>query len=401
MAHYKSFSAIIALCLIVAVSVTVFANDKTPEEVFEKLFTSPSVQPEWFAPEMLAQFSPAQFDAIVEQYVGILGAYESAAGEIPSFRLTFEHGHVNAQLVLNAAGQIAGIWFGPPEPKVEGLDEAAAGFHQLPGEVSFLVISDDGILASINPDVPLAVGSTFKLAVVAALKDQIAAGLRSWDDVVRLEAQDISMPSGILQDWPVGTSLTIESLASLMISISDNTATDTLLRLVGRETVEMYAPRNQPFLTTREAFTLKSSVNADLLDAYRQGDAASRRALLNVLSARPLPTLAQFGVEPMAIDVEWFFTVNELASLIAHVHDLPFMSINPGAATPSDWQHVAFKGGSEPGVLNLTTLVKGDSGTTYIVSATWNNDKHPLDEDRFFGLYSALLSAIRQLDTAN
>ena len=275
-----------------------------------------------------------------------------------------------------------------------------AGFYELPGEVSLLVVSNQGILASINPDVPLGVGSAFKMAIAAALKDLVELGVVSWDDVITLEASDISLPSGMLQTWPVGTPMTIQSLATLMISISDNTATDALLRFVGREKVEMYTTFSKPMLSTRELFTLKDSANSELLEAYRQGDVEERRAVLDQLKALPLPHVTVLDDGPVAIDVEWYFTVGELANLIAYVQDLPFMSVNPGVANPADWQHVAFKGGSEPGVLNLTTLVVGDSGTMYVISATWNNPQEVLDEARFFGLYSGLLSALKQLDAA-
>src|SRR5690625_1642615 len=262
MTYRKQLSALVlALCLMMG-SIPPLANPVTPQQVYENLFTAESVDPEWRAPEVRAQIPASQFDLIVAEYVTILGAYESAEGTIPNFRLTFENGHVSSQIVLNADGQIAGIWFGPPEPQVSGLDDALAGFYDLPGDVSLLVVSDDGILASIDPDVPLAVGSTFKLAIAAALQDLVAYEFASWDDVVTLEANDISLPSGILQDWPVGTPLTLQSLATLMISVSDNTATDALLRYVGREGVEMYSALNSPFLSTREAFVLKDPANS-------------------------------------------------------------------------------------------------------------------------------------------
>lgn len=390
---------VLIFCLAIA-AVPAFANTVTPEQTYENLFTSPSVNPEWLSPEVRAQIPVSQFDLIISQYLALLGAYEGAEGTAPNFRLTFENGYVNSQIVLNAAGQIAGIWFGPPEPKVSGLEDALAGFYELPGEVSLLVVSNQGILASINPDVPLAVGSAFKMAIAAALKDLVELGVVSWDDVITLEASDISLPSGMLQTWPVGTPMTIQSLATLMISISDNTATDALLRFVGRERVEMYTTFSKPMLSTRELFTLKDSANSELLEAYRQGDVEERRAVLDQLKALPLPHVTVLDDGPVAIDVEWYFTVGELANLIAYIQDLPFMSVNPGVANPADWQHVAFKGGSEPGVLNLTTLVVGNSGTTYIISATWNNHQEVLDEARFFGLYSGLLSALKQLDAA-
>ena len=78
---------------------------------------------------------------------------------------------------------------------------------------------------------------------------------------------------------------------------------------------------------------------------------------------------------------------------MGRVQQLPQMSVNPGVATPADWTHVAYKGGSEPGALNLTTLVTAHNGATYCVAATWNNAAL-LDEGRFEALYSSLLHAL-------
>ena len=75
---------------------------------------------------------------------------------------------------------------------------------------------------------------------------------------------------------------------------------------------------------------------------------------------------------------------------MSKVHDLPLMGINPGAAKKSDWDHVAYKGGSEPGVINLTTWV-AKGAKSYCVSATWN-DHEPLDETRFALAYSGVLT---------
>lgn len=374
------------------------AQAVTPEEVYERLFTSDAVQPEWFTDMFLAELPPAVMDAMIGQYRAALGAYVAAEGTAPFFRLEFERGFVDSQIFLDSAGRIAGIWFGAPEPKASELDAVLADFQTLPGQVSLIVVTDGGVLAAVNADTPLAVGSAFKLAILAALKDQVAAGMRSWGDVIVLEEQDVSLPTGILQNWPPGTPMTVQALATLMISISDNTATDALLRAAGRAAVERYAPRNVPLLSTREAFVLKAAGNEDLLEAWRNADVAGRRALLAELARRPLPAVSDLSPEPTALDVEWYFTVGELANLMAYVHDLPFMSVNPGVADPGDWSYVAFKGGSEPGVLNYTTLVISHSGTPYIVSATWNNPEQALDEVTFYTLYSGLLKALRDLD---
>lgn len=394
----KRLAVIALLACVAAGSVPALAEGVTPQQMYETLFTAEAVSPEWFTEEVLRQVPASALDAILAEYKKALGEYITAEGSGYSYTLYFTGGTVESQIVLDAQGRVAGLWFGLPQPNVSGFEEVLAEFAALPGTVSLLVASDNGVLAALQPDVPLAVGSAFKLAVAAALKDQVNAGILAWDDVVVLEERHKSLPTGILQDWPAGTPLTVQAAATLMISLSDNTATDLLLEVVGRENVEMYTAYNRPILTTGEAFRLKDPANAELLAAWRQGGEGERRALLSRLAEVPLPDASIFYQGPVAIDVEWFFSAQELAALIGHVRDLPFMSVNPGVANPADWQHVAFKGGSEPGVLNLTTFLVGQSGANYAVVATWNNDAAVLDETKFVHLYSGLLSAVKAFD---
>lgn len=128
------------------------------------------------------------------------------------------------------------------------LEQIVQKIRALPGQTSLLVRGNQEIVA-YNADQPLAVGSAFKLLVLQALRQQIQAGQHQWDEVVRLKPEWKSLPSGLLQTWPSGTPITLQSLATLMISLSENTATDALIDIVGRETLEELFPRNQPFLT--------------------------------------------------------------------------------------------------------------------------------------------------------
>ncbi|MEL6902914.1 MAG: serine hydrolase, partial [Cyanobacteria bacterium J06606_4] len=225
-----------------------------------------------------------------------------------------------------------------------------------------------------------------------ALQTQIENGERQWDEVVSLREEWKSLPSGFLQTWPAGSQLTIETLATLMISQSDNTATDHLLNLVGRDVVEALSERNQPFLTTREAFVLKDPANRNILTRWRRSD--ERRTLLSALAALPLPAVSIFNEGPQAIDVEWFFTAQALCEAMEKVAELPLMSINPGLVDPATWQKVAYKGGSEPGVENFTTYLVDEQGPL-CVTATWNNEAG-IDELRFSTLYRALIESSRQ-----
>ncbi len=397
---YAMIGRIFILTMLIALMVgTGYAscNSLTPEERLSQVFTSDTVNADWFAPAFLAQVPVNQLEVVIKQYLDILGSYQRAEGMAPNFKLIFSKGTVVTQIVLDAEGRIAGFWLGQPVPLIGGIEEAIAAFSDLPGKVSVLVASDTGVLGAINPTDPMAVGSAFKMAVLAALKDKINAGELAWHTVMTLEAKHIGLPSGILQDWPLGSPVSLQTLATLMISISDNTATNMLIDVVGRETIEAYTLLNKPFLTTREAFALKNPENGVLLDAYRQGDEQAKRRLLDQIQNAPLPNVSLFIGGPVAIDIEWYFSVMELANLMAYVQDLPLMSVNPGVATAADWQRVAYKGGSEPGVINLTTWLVSKSGKSYVVSATWN-DCAQLDENQFLSLYSALLEALHQLD---
>lgn len=365
-----------------------------PAQAIERLFTSSSLQAEWFAPSFLKQFPLPQINGVIENIENTLGSFQEVRSVGEDYSVVFKEGRVPTRMGLNAEGQITFLLFSPPETNAISLSEAVKRFKKLPGKVSFLVMSGSSTLAELNADQPLAVGSAFKLAVLEALRQEIASGDRTWQDVVELQLSWKSLPSGILQTWPDGSSLTLQTLATLMISLSDNTATDALIRILGRETIERLSDRNRPFLTTRELFVLKNPQNQALLQRYQQGDTQKKRQVLQEAQLAPLPPVELFNGNPIATDVEWFFSSRELCRLIESVADLPLMSVNPGVANSSDWKSVAFKGGSEPGVLNLTTNLKTKDGKTFCVVAT-QNDTAPINEANLLTVYSSAIEGLK------
>ncbi|MBD2209845.1 serine hydrolase [Nostoc linckia FACHB-104] len=365
-----------------------------PKAALERLLTTEPIKAEWFTSEFVAQVPISQVQQIITSLKQGLGDYQRVEEEGKNYKVVFARGYVPAQIALDVNGKIAMLFFQPPVAQAKSLEEAIAQFKTFPGKVSFLVLEGKSERAALNATTPLAVGSAFKLAVLQTLKSQIATGKRSWQDVVELQPAWKSLPSGILQTWPNRSLLTLQTLAALMISQSDNTATDSLMNILGRQTIESLTPRNRPFLTTRELFLLKSARNQDLLKRYRSSNEAQKRAILQSLASQPIPKVSEFEANKPILDVEWFFTPKELCELMTQVSDLPLMSINPGVAKAEDWERVAFKGGSESGVLNLTTWLKAKNGKQYCVAATWNNDA-PLEESRFVNLYSSAIAGLR------
>ncbi|NDJ19544.1 serine hydrolase [Myxacorys almedinensis A] len=370
----------------------------SPQAALERLVTADSISPDWFAPNFLAQVSPLQVQSILTSLATELGTYQRVEPSGSDYQVIYEKGSIPAKIMLNAKGQIAGLLFQSARVSLKSLEDAIAQFKQLPGKVSVLIQENNGNKNTkkigLNETSPLAVGSAFKLAVLAALKAQIQAGQHRWEDIIAISETQKSLPSGFLHQWAEGSLLTVQSLAALMISQSDNTATDHLIHFVGREAIEQLTPRNRPFLTTREAFTLKAQPNLDVLQQYRAANLANRRALLDKVAQLPLPGVEEFTSDPTAIDIEWFFTPDELCSLMNTVKDLPLMSINPGISDSKGWERVIFKGGSEPGVLNLTTGLQAKDGTQYCVVATWNHDQI-LDDKRFVSLYESMIDLLK------
>jgi beta-lactamase class A len=390
--HRPGFLAVLVSLLVFSAAAQNPAP-QTPQQALERLFTGGPVQAAWFDASFLAQVPVTQVQQIVDQYTAQGGKFQRVAGSGHEFTVVLEKASFPSKAYLNAQGQFTGLWFGAEQPTYASFDESLRPFSQLPGRVGLLVLEDGKVRGSLNPDQPLAVGSAFKLAVLTALNREIIAGRHRWDEVVPLNPAWKSLPSGVLRTWPDSTPMTLATYANQMISISDNTAADALLSIAGREQVEAVAPRNTPFLSTREAFILKDPANMILLARWRAADVTGKRALLPEIDRLPLPDVSIFDQGPSATDIEWFFTPTELCTLIDGVRDLGATQINPGVAGKKDWQQIAYKGGSEPGVLNLTTALTAKNGHHDCVAATWNHSA-ALDENHFFSLYSGVLAAL-------
>jgi beta-lactamase class A len=381
------------LCVLIVLS-SGFAQMIGPQDVLTQLFVEP-LRAEQFSSAFLDAVPVSQLETILSQIEDELGAFEQVEGEANPYTLVFTEGTARAQISLND-GIITGLFFDQLEPLNVDLAETLKTLSDLPGEVAVIVNKyqndDVEVIAQVDADIPLAVGSAFKLLVLDVLQQQVMSGEHAWDEVVTLQESWRSLPSGIMQDWPLGTAVTLETLATLMISISDNTATDALMDILGRDALEAQTAHNQPLLTTREAFNLK--VNADALARYRNADAAAKYDILTELAP---PDLAGFTGEPMALDIEWFFSMRDLCEQMRAVKDIPLTQINPGLANADRWQQVAYKGGSEPGVLAFVTWLEAESGEAYCVAAAQNDPDAALDEAVLSRLYRNLLAYVATL----
>jgi beta-lactamase class A len=99
----------------------------------------------------------------------------------------------------------------------------------------------DGWSWGRNADGVFPTASAIKIAILAEMGRQAAAGRISLQDPVRLGAADHTGGSGILQHMGDGTlELSLRDLSVFMIQMSDNTATNVLIDRVGMEAVNSF-----------------------------------------------------------------------------------------------------------------------------------------------------------------
>ena len=110
--------------------------------------------------------------------------------------------------------------------------------RRVPAAIALDVVDlNTGYNASFNAAKSMPAASTIKLPVMVEVFTQLAAGRFDLQRRVTLEAADKDFGSGELADASVGTTYPVSELVEKMIDISDNTATNMLIRLVGRRNI--------------------------------------------------------------------------------------------------------------------------------------------------------------------
>lgn len=301
------------------------------------------------------------------------------------------------------------------------VDRALSGMGP---DVGFLAasVSPDGTCHPVHEvasSTSRPTASQFKLFVLGALANQIAAGRISWDQTVTVQDTMKSLgntkESGSLQFAAAGTSVSVEEVATKMISISDNTAADMLIGLVGRNDVEAQVRRwtanasaNEPFPTTREMLLLHYVPG--LADRYLATPRGQKAAFL-ASSVDPLPLTdiaAGYSSEPRYVEkIEWFASPDDVCRAFAGLQLLSKKPVlSPSLSTvlsrevagigldPDVWPTVWYKGGSEPGVLTLGWLATNTHGKTFVVQGMVSNPDAALSADSITDLVSLAKEAL-------
>jgi len=380
----------------------------------------------YFAPVFRAAITRAQLQHLIAQYSGLYGKataierVEPSSPWLAAVRIAYERGTVTVLIAIDPKPphQATGLRITGSDPKNDSLSKLDQDFSKLAGTSGYGIYALDTDaptpIHEVNGERTAPLGSAFKLWVLAEVARQVATGERRWSDVVPVGPP--SLPSGVLQTWPAGTPMTLQALATLMISISDNTAADTLLTTLGRDKVDAMVAtlgtanpaRAIPVLTTHEMFAIKSA-RADIALAWPDASPEGRRKLLadnRMTLAATLINGEAFRNGPIFSEtVEWFASPRDEARTLdwlrLHGGDttLAILAVSPGIqeSIKANFAYLGFKGGSEPGVIALNYLVRTKAGRWFAVTANWHRSDSDVEAITFSALVDrALRLAERQ-----
>ena len=382
---------------------------------------------DFFDPRFLSKVaSAAQMKAFAEGVVAQFGVPQKITenrktGEtVTTLKIQFEKAMMIVDVSIDSAppNKVIGFRIAPEQPVVknDSLSKIDAELAALPGRVGYVLqsIGEDGkrtAIAGRATEEQFAIGSIFKLYILAELAAQIDAGQRKWSDTIPLTRRSFSSPA--TQSLSLGTPVTLEQLAAWMISVSDNAASDELLFLLTRDKIEARvrlvghsAPEKMlPFLSTVEAFLLKSDYKGVLAKYVSAGEVQQRALLKRKISGIGFEKInsANLIAKPASIDtIEWFASPSDVVLLMDHLRTmqnptvLEIMAKGVAPATAKKWKYVGSKGGSELGVVAMSFLAQAPSGGWHIVTGSWNNNVQAVDENKFIGLMLRALDMVSE-----
>ncbi len=98
---------------------------------------------------------------------------------------------------------------------------------------AFLLKLDDGRYAELSPDTALPAASSIKTPILLVALELLDAGNLSWNEPLTLSKTTVGGGAGWMASKPLGSRFPTHEVATEMIRVSDNTATNLLIERVG------------------------------------------------------------------------------------------------------------------------------------------------------------------------
>ena len=131
-----------------------------------------------------------------------------------------------------------GLPLGRFEPRLEltGLSQAWARLAAVDKDLKasgFVLVLDDGRFAQLRSTDPMPAASSIKTPVLLAAMEDLDHGLLRWNEPLTLTKEVVGGGAGWMGGSPLGTRFPVYEAAAEMIRVSDNTATNLLIKRLG------------------------------------------------------------------------------------------------------------------------------------------------------------------------
>lgn len=139
------------------------------------------------------------------------------------------------------SGMLGILWIVGPA-YADALDSRlGAVIARVPGQVSLYARNlDTGREIGVRADERVRTASTIKLPIACALAREVAAGRARWDERLAVRAESKVSGSGVLSELTSDETVSLRDAMTLMIIVSDNTATNLILDRIGADAVNDY-----------------------------------------------------------------------------------------------------------------------------------------------------------------
>lgn len=127
-----------------------------------------------------------------------------------------------------------------PPGSMERLRGALLGIaERFPGDVGVYIHHiESGLATGVDEDTPYGMASTYKVPILVELMTRVDTGDLSLDDRVAVQPEDQHIGSGLISTlWAPGIEMSLRNVATFMIILSDNSATDILIDRLGADRI--------------------------------------------------------------------------------------------------------------------------------------------------------------------
>lgn len=202
------------------------------------------------------------------------------------------------------------------------LNEDVAGIASTAGmQVGACVIDlQTGAVAGYQSDTAMVSASMIKLIVAAAFCEQVEAGVFGLDDYETLHDEDIVGGTGVLAGRGSGAQVTYRELIQKMLSVSDNTATNALIRNLGMDAVNAEATNLGLTGTKLNRFMMDEVAIANGIENYTSAQDVAR--LLEMVYRRTLvsPDASELILQALEQQEDWGGVLNGLPEGVPFAH---------------------------------------------------------------------------------